>query len=101
MPFCYNKKTEKINTLVPSEPPRSKALILGPVNCAAVVTPNVVAENVVVIAVVGTVAEVVSKLVAFIVDAVVRTVDDLSDVDGRTDISAVGTAVDGLLSKST
>ncbi len=54
-----------------------------------------------VIAVVGTVVEVVSKLVAFIVDAVVRTVDELSDVDGRTDISVVGTAVDGLLSKST
>ena len=54
-----------------------------------------------VIAVVVAFAEVVSKVVAFIVDSVLRTVDDFSDVDGRTDISAVGTAVDGLLSKST
>ncbi len=54
-----------------------------------------------VIAVVVAFAEVVSKVVAFIVDSVLRTVDDFSDVDGRTDISAVGTAVDCLLSKST
>ncbi len=54
-----------------------------------------------VISVVVAVTEAVSKAVAFIVDEVLRTVDDLSDVDGRTDISAVGTAVDGLLSKST